>query len=412
MSLSLDQEKASEAFFDWLVNPLEQVMIIKGSAGCGKSFLVRHLLDELSVFEKAYQLFDVTYRTPPVRLTTTTHKAAEVLREVTGRGCQTIHSALGLRLSKDYATGNMSLVSVGNVTTGELIFIDEASYIDTNLLRLIFKTTENCKIVFIGDPYQITAPKSSTSPVFDLKATTVSLEVVQRQEESSPIRAFVEMAKQAVITGNFGNIDPDGLNIIHVPRDEFLSLAIAEFKQPNHKPNDTKILAYTNQAVVNYNKLINEELLGLAHLEVGDYGVVNNYVSGRNPQKGLKTDQLVQIQSKTPATAHGVEGYLYSFVYLPGTYFGANNFKDIAHTAARLRAEGNLYEANEVEETWVDIRAAYACTVDKSQGSTYNTVFVDLGNLYKCNMANRLARMLYVAVSRARYKVVLTGDFG
>jgi ATP-dependent exoDNAse (exonuclease V) alpha subunit len=61
-------------------------------------------------------------------------------------------------------------------------------------------------------------------------------------------------------------------------------------------------------------------------------------------------------------------------------------------------------------ENWIDLRAAYAQTVNKSQGSTYDRVFIDLDDIRRCNSGDQIARMLYVAVSRAREQVFLTGD--
>lgn len=52
----------------------------------------------------------------------------------------------------------------------------------------------------------------------------------------------------------------------------------------------------------------------------------------------------------------------------------------------------------------------YASTVNKSQGSTYDTVYIDLNDIGKCRDKDQVRRMLYVAVSRARHKVVFTGD--
>jgi ATP-dependent exoDNAse (exonuclease V) alpha subunit len=79
----------------------------------------------------------------------------------------------------------------------------------------------------------------------------------------------------------------------------------------------------------------------------------------------------------------------------------------------RLReaeAQGDLSTVALINKTWIDLRAAYACTINKSQGSTYDKVFIDLDDLKRCNQPNTLARLLYVAVSRARYQVIFTGD--
>ena len=45
----------------------------------------------------------------------------------------------------------------------------------------------------------------------------------------------------------------------------------------------------------------------------------------------------------------------------------------------------------------------------KSQGSTYDTVFIDLENIGSCRNPDQVARMLYVAVSRARNRIFLFG---
>jgi ATP-dependent exoDNAse (exonuclease V) alpha subunit len=85
--------------------------------------------------------------------------------------------------------------------------------------------------------------------------------------------------------------------------------------------------------------------------------------------------------------------------------------------AARIklaRADGSKRSMDIIEEIgrhWIDLRAAYAQTINKSQGSTYDQVFIDLDDVSKCRNPNQLARMLYVAVSRARTRVYFTGDF-
>ncbi len=63
-----------------------------------------------------------------------------------------------------------------------------------------------------------------------------------------------------------------------------------------------------------------------------------------------------------------------------------------------------------LKNEYPDLRAADASTVYKAQGSTYDTSFIDVGNIGECNRPDVVARMLYVAVSRARKRVVFYGD--
>ena len=63
-----------------------------------------------------------------------------------------------------------------------------------------------------------------------------------------------------------------------------------------------------------------------------------------------------------------------------------------------------------LKQNFPDLRPRDAATVHKSQGSTYDSVFVDLGNISTCHQADQAARMLYVAFSRAKTKVYVYGD--
>ena len=64
----------------------------------------------------------------------------------------------------------------------------------------------------------------------------------------------------------------------------------------------------------------------------------------------------------------------------------------------------------DLKNYYPDLRPHDASTVYKAQGSTYDTVFVDLGNISTCHNANQAARMLYVALSRPRTRIVLYGE--
>ena len=50
-----------------------------------------------------------------------------------------------------------------------------------------------------------------------------------------------------------------------------------------------------------------------------------------------------------------------------------------------------------LKQNFPDLRPRDAATVHKSQGSTYDNVFIDLGNISTCHQADQAARMLYVA---------------
>lgn len=411
--LTPDQEAALATFQQFLCSPVEQVMVLSGYSGCGKSTLVKTILDQLPNFLKTQLLLDPDTPGYMVTLTATTNKAAENFALITGHPCGTIHSFLGLRVQTDYNSGKTTLIprNKNDIKHGYLLFIDEASYVDKQLLDYIFKMTKDCKIVFIGDPAQLTPVKSTDAPVFKAGFLEASLTTVVRQAEGNPIIDLSTKFRHTVNTGEFPtNIVLDGHHVKHMNRDDFDQAITDEFTRPNWRYKDSKFLAWTNKKVVFYNQAIRNLIKGDPHFEEGDYAVCNSYIQIGN--KSIKTDALVQISSISEDVIHNdVSGNWFN---LDGT-ISAFMPKTLASKNARLkqaRASNEYSLIQEIENQWIDLRGAYAQTVNKSQGSTYDRVYIDLDDISGCNSGDQIARMLYVAISRARHQVFLTGDFG
>jgi hypothetical protein len=410
-SLTQDQETALKAFELFLLDPIENVFVLSGYSGCGKSTLVETILDRLPAFQKTIRLINPTAEPLEPRLTATTNKAAENLERITGMTVGTIHSFLGLRLQTDFRNNTSTLVENKNHAPPEnvLLFIDEASYVDSNLLQKIFaRTGKNTKIVFVGDPAQLTPVKSSSTPVFAAGFTGAALTQVVRQAEGNPIVDLSSKFRNTVNTGEFFSFKPDGNHVQHLARDDFMRAIEAEFTRPGWKYADSKILAWTNKRVVAYNQHVRNLAKGDPDFQVGDYAICNEFlILGKD---SIKTDQLVQITAIEEETVfHEVAG---NWMQLDGKTTRVFQPKCLADkNAAIKKARANDWGHCLLDmERWSDLRGAYASTINKSQGSTYDTVFIDLDDIRGCNSGDQIARMMYVGVSRARSKVVLTGD--
>ena len=57
----------------------------------------------------------------------------------------------------------------------------------------------------------------------------------------------------------------------------------------------------------------------------------------------------------------------------------------------------------------MDLRFPYASTIHKAQGSTFDEVLIDLGSFRVCDDPDVAARLLYVAISRAKHRVSFYG---
>lgn len=105
----------------------QDVMMLTGSAGTGKSQTTKAIIEMLEANNYTYTLLSQT------------GIAAKRLREATGREASTIH---------------MFLACDGNL--GDYVLIDEMGMVSVHLLSMLFdKVTDTTKIIFIADPSQL-----------------------------------------------------------------------------------------------------------------------------------------------------------------------------------------------------------------------------------------------------------------
>jgi hypothetical protein len=408
-TLTADQNAALQKLNNFLVSPIETAFVLQGYSGCGKSTLIRTLLDKLPSFMKTAKLIQPSMKEFTLQLTATTNKAAENLAQISGEEVLTIHAFLGLRVQTDYKTNTTTLVPKNKLTLANfLIVIDEASQIDSELLRHIFSRTKDCKVIFVGDPAQLVQVGATKAVVFESKFPGAALTEVVRQAKGNPIVTLSTQFRNTVNTGHFFQFKPDGHHIQYLDRDAFNQEILTEFCRPDWRYKDSKVLAWTNKCVIGYNNLIRANMAGDPAFVVGDYAVCNSFLSvGR---KTVKTDQLVQITEIVKAQSYDVPGAFFTLdhdivAFMPVTLEARNT------RIKQARAADQIDVIAAIEQNWVDLRAASAQTINKSQGSTYNKVFIDLDDVSRCNSGDQIARMLYVGVSRAKDHVYLTGDF-
>lgn len=409
IALTNDQQNAVNALTQFLADDSETAFVLSGYAGTGKSTLIRYVLDNIDKTLKAIRLVKPNTPHYQVQLTATTNKAADNLAQITKDNVPTIHSYLGLRVETNYQTRATKLVESNKVLPdNQILFIDEASYIDSPLLALIFKKMSKSKIVFIGDPAQLIPVKSSNAPVFFAPFPKAELTQVVRQAQGNPVLDLATKFRETVNTGDFFSFTPDGNHVRHVDQDTFNQLLRSEFIDPKWTSQRSKILAWTNKTVNTYNKAISELVSGRTNFAVGDYVQCNKFF--QTGKTSIKTDALVLITNiSAPETQHGISGHTYT---LDGkvSAFCPDSLSEKKKLLSKAKAEENYELVNIIEEHWIDLREVYSCTINKSQGSTYDRVFIDLDDISKCNSGEQISRLLYVGVSRARYQVIFTGD--
>lgn len=445
--LNPDQEKAIEIMHGFLSSTSERFMVLEGAGGTGKTFVIKHFVRTLHDYHKTRKLLGLKGKSNlPIYFTATTNKACEAMEiqlrnlnaSVTGDDeielnpvVKTIHSFLGLTMAPDPTNPRKDVLADRDwqFNAGKsIVFIDEASYIDEELWDWIQKkTNKDTKVIFVGDPAQLTNGDSNTLPAFESGFRKAELRIVERFDTDTPIFKLATELRTRILAKDF-RVPPcpiDGKHIVWLPRPVFDRLMVKDMTSEDWTFTTSKFLAYRNDRIQKYNKGINNLSTGTREFQAGDYAVNNHYVSGSKGSKGtggIRTDGMVYIDALAKSVEHGEDGF---YVWLDGDdrrkFFMPNDHKAKAKIINRLykdyeksgnSKEGNAYlhQMNLVKNTWVDLRPVFAQTINKSQGSTYRRVYIDLADIGFCRSKEMLMRLLYVACSRAQKQLFLTGD--
>lgn len=412
-----EQSNAVDSFFHFMLEPEAKEMHLVGPAGTGKTFTLNKIMSEgMERYENACSLLGIEQTIFGIELTATTNKAAEVLHLATGKPATTIHSFMGFKVREDYETGETK-ITIGTdqqVKHNTLIIIDEASMIDYKLYDLLHKYTHNCKFLYTSDHCQMAPVFEEMSKIYTNKSFFSQLTKPMRNASQPALMDLCQQWRETVETGVFKPILPVP-GIIEYYDGPAMEKAINDIFVNNDNP-DVRIMCYSNNRVKEYNEYI-RNLRGLpSYYEAGEHLVnASTYISG---QQKLNVEEEVYVESnpyqQKVMTVQGIEfdTYLLNVIKSNGVRLSLNipaypkHFNDlIKYFAGNKNWSGYFY----LKQQFPDLRPKYASTVYKAQGSTYDTVIIDLDNISKCNHANQVARMMYVAVSRPRNKIILYG---
>lgn len=315
------------------------------------------------------------------------------------------------------------------VDEGDILVIDEASFIDEELLSFIVQDTlGKVKVIFVGDKNQLCPVGLDYTPIFDgvlENYTKCSLpngypviELTQRMRQTNPNSYIVKYTEELkdYIEGRSE----------HLPKiefeegnKEFQFLSQKQFEvsilETYNSPLTFKVLAQTNSKVAKYNALINSNIRDDRYLIAGDIATVNtrtqHYFTDESVMV-LETREATVPEIKVRIKMKGKNDKVYSWDMLKGRYVKVTNGVKTSEYFVP-NAQGKTREIIDIDTKFTtgvaDLRAIHSSTVHKAQGGTFDSVFLDLGS-FSSNLEHKdLARLLYVAISRAKEKVYITG---
>ena len=452
------------SFIDSAYNENDFKRALVGPAGTGKTYLVKAIIKNCHL----------SYST--IGLAAPTHKAARVLSESIGLinvKINTLQSDLGLKLNYDndnFDVNNPPFDPRGRIKIGQyqLYIVDEASMINRSLTTLLEKTckTNKCKLIYIGDSHQLPPVNELYSPA--LRGVKISsLKQIVRQEETNPVgyllnllrydiehRTFKFLEHISRFKENFNEGNTQGYKVCSSR--EFTELVTINFNDEELTRNVDycKIIAYTNAVVSSWNKLVRGVIIKDAEKSIitkndlilsyitivnqfnegiifnsEDY-ILQDVVNYTHPQYELKgfLCRFIAIHGGKTTTPLFVVDHTDKFTmakYMKLSEQFINNAKSAGSKTRAQRwreyyafKESCLLLANIITSNGTmlyprNLDYGFALTSHKSQGSTFDTVFVDVNDIvYTKNgtphgNAEQINRLLYVACSRCKNKLYL-----
>lgn len=421
-NLNVGQTAAAEAFFNFLYTN-DVGFIISGAAGVGKTFMMSHIIDTIIPrYNETCRMMGLPEQFKTVNMTATTNKAAEALSIATGRETGTIHSFLRLRVQEDFVSGKTILKPNSDfiVHENQIIFVDECSMVDGALFKMLQEATHNCKIVYVGDHSQLSPIFEDLSPVYKQGYQFFELTEQMRNSGQPALMDLCAQLRETVKTGVFNPIKMVPNVIEHLEHMEFGNELKAKFSTQNL---DDRILAYTNARVIDFNSSVREFRQLPAEFTVGEALINNHPIKVNKRQIAVESELTIRAIHGTEVVSINLtngtspidmtvqicdlenkNGERFNGIKIP---MNTAHYKGILKYLAQQKMYAIMYGT---KETYPDLRQRDASTVHKSQGSTYDTVYIDAGDISNCRDPDQAARMLYVACSRPRNRIVFYGD--
>ena len=428
----------------------DEVFLLKGFAGTGKTTIVATMVSNLWRVKKSAVLMAPTGR------------AAKVMSVYSGDKAYTIHKII--YFPKKQSGGGVQFVLAPNKHRNTIFIVDEASMIpdtpaDSKLfengsllddLMFFVHSGHNCKLVLIGDTAQLPPVKLELSPAldesrislnYDKEVGFLELDEVMRQSEGSGILYNATNIREQLQSNFF-----DGFQFEIGPFKDVIRLIdgaeIQEAIDSSYHQNgkeETTIIVRSNKRANLYNQNIRERILFLDNeISVGDYMMVvkNNYFWLRpNSEAGfiangdiIEVLELFTIKElygfsfaevkvrmvdypnqkpfETVLLLDTINAESPSLSYEEGNRLYQEVLKDYAHEKSKYKKF--LGVKNNRFFNALQVKFSYAITCHKSQGGQWDTVFVE--QPYLPNGVDRdYLRWLYTAVTRAKRQLYLIG---
>jgi AAA domain/UvrD-like helicase C-terminal domain len=422
------QEQALTLMKLW-VDADEQIFVLSGYSGTGKTFVIKQLLE----------WYRENYTNNSVAVVAPSHKAVKNIQGVlTGLvEAKTISSFLGLTPQIDEKTGliifgaNTDRNCTINPNDFDLVIVDEYSMINK---ETVLDLNNQCKkILYLGDPAQLPPVGEDNSIVPTLSAIKYQLTDVVRYSGDLARVAHSWRKDIPVDSGDGTTITLKKISK-PIPITTTSDETILEFNKNEwilrycnsiQGDKNTQLLTFTNRACDKWNSFIRSEIWDTSEpYVIGDKLIAKSPLFRPNSKNRLE----IAFNNSSEFATSGccrlnslkIAGTAYRYYMVPVmAESGQTTELFILDSASKLIQQAELDRIKNdalaskvnnhraslwgawhtLKKTFDDITYAYAITTHKAQGSTYDAVWLDLPDISKCR---DIKRITYTALTRSK----------
>ena len=381
-SLSPEQQGIHDKIRNFAIKNNPEDIVIDGPGGVGKGHLLKHIYYDWPAFMDACSVFDNNFYMHGM-LTGTTNEACKVL------GVQgTIYSKS--RLRPCYKTNKMQPRGAPDLNS-RLIFVDESSFVNKDQYEKIKVQNPNSRICWVLDSAQL-APVGEEFPfITTLGLKTYPMTTIMRSQ--GKLQEFNTYLRKCVLDGVNPMVQDwhNGDSIICVNGKGFQKHLQHHFN-PDWNPSTARVLSFHRERSKAYSEYIHTQIYG--HTGLYPKGTILRQ-SGYS--QAMRDGELLIVRECS--VNQDVYGEYYSFNF--GSQFMAVNPKEYSKEYKKI----NGVKPAEL----VNLQHTYANTIHVAQGSTIETVFLDLTDIEDAYRIQRemYRRLVYSGASRASKQLII-----
>lgn len=442
ITLNKEQEEGAEKIRKFLESS-DRVFRLTGRAGSGKTTMLKYALKDF--MNKKTSRWDDT---PKVIGIATSHKAKKILKNSIPE-CTTFASAFGFKTKivgdKEVfiPEKNLKKLPIGRLNIPLFVHDEVSMYSNAHLDLLLKEHPIFSKIILLGDSAQLppitedhTVPPDSDSPCFTLplpEHCQHNLTDRVRQGEGNPILDLSDICIEEIFGGH--DITRVVSKILEPCLDEkgngYKVMSYEEAAKEYIAKNDflnNKIITYRNaKAVVPINKQIRKEVIPGAKetIEPGDLIFMTNnfYYDDGGYEFMIENAEDLKIEDVTiemfeykhlPFPIECFKGYVENdelgrrrFIITPTKEGTSEYFKALAILEKMAMKKGwkIFYD---FKNSFSSFTYSFAINAYRSQGSTYENVYIDLNDILSLNQLTdkRKLQTIYTALTRAQKQVI------